>query len=322
MDLKNKNEKKIKVRIAGGYGGRNDIDWLSQGSIKFEIVKSVDEAQLLVLTGGADINPEIYNEKKNRKTYINEYRDKDELADLKRAIDLKIPIIGICRGAQMICGVAGGKLVQHVVGHGGANHAMEILLGRDRGSYFTINSLHHQMMMPFNLPKSDYDLIAKSRYALSNTYENTSVEDQYDMSMEPEVIYFKKINAYAIQCHPEMMSRVDSNYLDVLNFFRYSIYSYFKELFIQPTSNEAKAQTKENEIENDIKVRPYTTTGYADGKGNFRWVDANTVENIDNGIVGNTRYGKDILIDKPGMDPPTIKDYEGVLKSVVEFEIP
>jgi GMP synthase-like glutamine amidotransferase len=221
---KNTEEKKIKVRIAGGYGNSNDIKWLINN---VEIVKSVKDADLIVATGGADIDPEIYGEKINRRTYINESRDQNELIELKQAIDLGIPIIGICRGAQLSCALAGGKLVQHVTNHG-SNHTITIMEGDYKNYEYVVNSMHHQMMYPFFMKSKDYSIIAKTSQARSTTYENDSEKEQMNLPYEPEIIYFNNINAYAIQCHPEMMS---SMYIDFLNFLKYDIQLKFSELF-------------------------------------------------------------------------------------------
>ena len=118
---------------------------------------------------------------------------------MKRAKELRVPIIGICRGAQMLCALEGGHLIQHVNNHGG-NHSVNLA----SGGKMMVNSLHHQMMVP------------RGRFILEATAEQRS-DVYYDMDgdkevvhhtidYEPEFIYYPDVKGFAIQWHPEMMA--------------------------------------------------------------------------------------------------------------------
>jgi putative glutamine amidotransferase len=75
----------------------------------------------LVVTGGADINPQRYGQELGTHTQASEdLRDSFEDALLRAALHLRMPILGICRGAQMLNVHLGGTLHQHlpdVLGH-------------------------------------------------------------------------------------------------------------------------------------------------------------------------------------------------------------
>ena len=75
----------------------------------------------LLVTGGADINPARYVQDKNPHTQDSEdLRDSFEDALLAQALKAGLPVLGICRGAQMLNVHLGGTLHQHlpeVVGH-------------------------------------------------------------------------------------------------------------------------------------------------------------------------------------------------------------
>ena len=82
------------------------------------ILKGLDG---LIITGGADINPARYGQDRSPHTQDSEdLRDTLEDTLLAAAMQLTLPILGICRGAQMQNVHLGGTLHQHlpdVVGH-------------------------------------------------------------------------------------------------------------------------------------------------------------------------------------------------------------
>jgi putative glutamine amidotransferase len=69
----------------------------------------------LVIAGGADVNPSRYGEHPHpHTTRWRDDRDVSEFALLDAADDLGLPVLGICRGMQVMAARAGGRLVQHV----------------------------------------------------------------------------------------------------------------------------------------------------------------------------------------------------------------
>jgi putative glutamine amidotransferase len=76
-----------------------------------------EEFDGLCLTGGGDIDPARYDADNVASTDIDERRDGVELALLGRALALDIPVLGICRGFQLINIHLGGSLEQHHLGH-------------------------------------------------------------------------------------------------------------------------------------------------------------------------------------------------------------
>ena len=71
----------------------------------------------LCLTGGGDIDPARYGADNVASTEIDEARDATELALLERSLARDIPVLGICRGLQLINVHLGGSLEQHHLGH-------------------------------------------------------------------------------------------------------------------------------------------------------------------------------------------------------------
>lgn len=165
----------------------------------FEFRDEFKKCDAIVVWGGADISPTIYNEPVSKYTGADvklSHRDIYEVQCMKAAIEFGIPIIGVCRGAQLACAMAGGKLIQHVEGHGGDH-----LITTSDGRSIITSSVHHQMMYPWDV---DHQLIAwadkpRSQKHIMGNDESVSVE------CEPEIVFFPKIKALAIQGHPEFM---------------------------------------------------------------------------------------------------------------------
>lgn len=197
--------KKVLGHVGMGTGAFEPFDQVWEGSM---LVKPEDimagKVDGLVIWGGADISPSIYGEPVGPRTgagHEPSFRDRTEMAAVDAAIKVGIPLIGVCRGAQLICAMSGGKLVQDVQGHMGI-HPMRTSDGRT----IITTSVHHQMMYPYNLPDEDYDLIAWSAPPRSLSYIGVDRVPMLDFNgsvLEPEVVYFHKTNALCIQGHPE-----------------------------------------------------------------------------------------------------------------------
>ena len=74
----------------------------------------------LVLAGGADVSPEVYGAPRHPKTDPgNRERDEFETALARRALERDLPLLGICRGMQIMNVAAGGTLIQDLPEHHG-----------------------------------------------------------------------------------------------------------------------------------------------------------------------------------------------------------
>ncbi|HSO97978.1 MAG TPA: gamma-glutamyl-gamma-aminobutyrate hydrolase family protein [Solirubrobacteraceae bacterium] len=84
-----------------------------------ELLERVDG---LLLIGGADVDPDVYGAPREPATEAT-YRERDgfELALLHGALEREIPVLGICRGMQVINVALGGKLEQNLVAHDGSH---------------------------------------------------------------------------------------------------------------------------------------------------------------------------------------------------------
>jgi putative glutamine amidotransferase len=77
--------------------------------------KILDEIDGLLLTGGGDVDPVLYGEDRHESVEDAEPgRDEFEIDLAKRAMASDLPLLAICRGAQVLNVAAGGTLVQDI----------------------------------------------------------------------------------------------------------------------------------------------------------------------------------------------------------------
>lgn len=192
---------KPKLFVVGADWGYSR-PWAGRNGM-FKLVDSLYKADAFLFTGGADISPEIYGEEMGMRTFIHPERDRREIQVFNVGVEMGKAMIGICRGAQLLTALNGGKLVQHVSNHGGS-HPVHTLDGRE----FIVSSTHHQMMNPFGLPKKNYKLLAWAN-KISHTYLDGDGNQirrfwTYD-AVEPEVVVYPNTRCLCIQAHPEIM---------------------------------------------------------------------------------------------------------------------
>ena len=117
----------------------------------------------LVLTGGGDVHPRRYGQEPHPSlTGVDEARDELELALVAKALAQGMPVLGICRGCQVLGVAAGGDLIQDVAtmveraqqhrapkGNPAARHTVRmaegsLLMAAANAARITTNSFHHQ----------------------------------------------------------------------------------------------------------------------------------------------------------------------------------
>jgi len=85
---------------------------------------NLDGVAGLLLSGGGDINPKYWGEEIHPKAQLDDERDEMELALIKAAWEKGIPILGICRGEQILNVALGGSMVQDIPDHFGCEPSL------------------------------------------------------------------------------------------------------------------------------------------------------------------------------------------------------
>lgn len=186
-------------------------DWSPAGSVAnllsdsgyFTEVTWPHQASLVVFNGGADIATEIYGEKPVMKGVpeIKSRRDVEELDLFKDCVSEGRFMLGICRGAQLLNCLNGGKLWQHADRHGRDHNMVDL----KSGTIYQATSTHHQMMRPAKTA----ELIAvaaestlKMRDGENKEFTHPRGED-ITLGDDVEIVYYAGTRSLCIQGHPE-----------------------------------------------------------------------------------------------------------------------
>ena len=152
----------------------------------------------LLLPGGWDVDPSFYGEGRDDKLQETDIElDKTELSLFRQAREREIPVLGICRGQQVINVAMGGSLVQHLEGHEvrslGRSHLAHTIevdpsseLGQAAGEHkVRVNSLHHQAIKRLG------EGLQQTARGEDGTVEGVESDDGLIV---------------AVQCHPEELT--------------------------------------------------------------------------------------------------------------------
>lgn len=183
----------MKLWRYGGYIGTNDIK----------------EADIICWLGGADIDPQLYNQKQLPVTYTSPLMDKYDVDTwTDPAVEGKFKV-GICRGGQFLNVMNGGGMWQDVDGHNRDHSVFDRKLRKN----ITVTSLHHQMMIP-DLARGEVLAFTSVSYKkLKDDYEwkkgalsclNRSWDERQAANQDTEVVWYPDTRSLCWQPHPEL----------------------------------------------------------------------------------------------------------------------
>lgn len=165
---------------------------------------SIEDADVVVFGGGADINPSLYNQKNVASYGINTVRDDLEISAYKAAQAAGKICFGICRGAQFLHAMNGGTLWQDVNNHGGRDH---FIVDIDEDVRVLATSLHHQMLQT----NDTIEVVAVTEEKVATHFRDDTTDvtlsrNPESLMMEIEAGAYSNTKCFFVQGHPEIGS--------------------------------------------------------------------------------------------------------------------
>jgi gamma-glutamyl-gamma-aminobutyrate hydrolase PuuD len=167
-----------------------------------------DEADLVIFGGGADVQPHLYGEHQHSKTFCDPKRDAQDFELWNYCYDKGIPMMGICRGAQMGHVALGGKLYQHVNNHN-SSHGM--WLNDENRIIPNISSVHHQMVQK----RPGMQILGVAQGRSSERYTSPTVRET-GTSADIEAFFYRRACFFGVQGHPEYRDFTQFRYWTLL----------------------------------------------------------------------------------------------------------
>ena len=175
-----------KIGVIGTYDFKEKRDYYNWHTL--------DQANLVIFSGGEDINPEIYGQA-NKYSHYSEKRDRLEIQIISMCLETNKKMLGVCRGHQFINAYLGGSLAQDLFRDLRIFHEHDhILEGLNRNSltpnfFNQVNSLHHQGVV-----KPGKDLIPTSYYR--GVIESCENDNIITVQFHPEFMKAEKFFSY------------------------------------------------------------------------------------------------------------------------------
>lgn len=157
---------------------------------------SPEDADFVVFGGGADVDPVFYGEIPHAKTHTSPDRDSMDLALYKKCLDQGIPMVGVCRGAQFLHVMNGGKLFQDIDEHYGEHCMWDI----EKGILIPdVSSVHHQMVRPNKI--NGMKIVAEAHISKERWLNPHTV--QRGKGKDIEAFFYRDTCCFGVQGHPE-----------------------------------------------------------------------------------------------------------------------
>ena len=198
-------QRKKRIAIPGKDGGYNNYRLALEGAGTLPVmirareeVDRIRDCEGLLLPGGADMDPALYGQENRGSMGIDRENDEIQFSSLRIALEMGIPVLGVCKGHQVINVCFGGELIQDIPQR--VRHTMDRERGMDRvhqvkvaegswlaglygsGSLITVNSSHHQAV---SLPGQGLRIAAVSDDGIV------------------EGLWHESLPVFSIQWHPE-----------------------------------------------------------------------------------------------------------------------
>jgi len=157
----------------------------------------------LMLAGGADVDPATYGQEPHPRTtgWVSE-RDAFELALTGRALERDLPLLGVCRGMQVLNVARGGTLLQHLpdlVDHDDHRRSVGTFVGNDHDVALAPGSLAERAAGEALHPTKSHHHQGIDRLGAGLTVTGRTARDDVPEAVEDPARRF----ALGVQWHPE-----------------------------------------------------------------------------------------------------------------------
>ncbi|WP_245559668.1 gamma-glutamyl-gamma-aminobutyrate hydrolase family protein [Amorphus coralli] len=157
----------------------------------------------LVVGGGDDISAHLYGGEIVPDVRLDPDRDDLEIRLMRRVLPGRIPVLGICRGAQMLNVAAGGNLIADIYSLDAPPPRLRTILPRKtvtlvQGSrlariaklkWFRVNALHHQAIDRLG---TDLKVVARDKALIVQAIEASGKPFRVGVQWHPELLVFKR----------------------------------------------------------------------------------------------------------------------------------
>lgn len=190
-------------------------------------VPEITSKSVLLFEGGTDITTGLYKQRRAKTTQSPDSpRDQHETRLFNKAQEAGAACVGICRGAQLLCALSGGELIQDVGGHQ-TTHLLQ-LPDRYNRAQFQTTSTHHQMMNPYVLPRKEWLSFGHAPEGVSTRYKDEfdnkiKVRKRWKDWLDQEIVWFKKTRCLSIQGHPEYFTSQDARFVIYCRFLLHTL---------------------------------------------------------------------------------------------------
>ncbi len=203
---------KNSIFVVGTDQAKKDVlQWL--GDSEFEKADKLEDAKIVVFTGDMPLDPSSYKMKKHTSFMSMRRKDLEEIKLYGKVNPETQIVVGISRGAHLACVMNGGKIIQGCdVSFHSSNNTHPIL--SPDGWVYDIPSKHTQLMYPYNIEKSQYNVLfycdPRGDYPESPALKGTGMNgSEMVNNVEAEIVVFKgnpkTPRALAVQGHPEII---------------------------------------------------------------------------------------------------------------------
>lgn len=155
-----------------------------------------EDADLVVFTGGDDVNPSLYGETPHRSTRWSDFRDRKDIELYKLCLEKGIPMFGVCRGAQFLHVMNGGKLYQDIDEHVGDHSIYDI---KKKIVIPKVSSVHHQSVIPDT--SLGIEVLADTVKTGERWRNPTSMSE--GTHHDVEAFFYRDTCCFGVQGHPE-----------------------------------------------------------------------------------------------------------------------